>query len=183
MGSPLGDLRDALARKREERHLDLVVPCLDDVEDGVYVRYAPRVTAERVGELEKLRRGEERRTGVPWEIPFALDMLIESCIGVYVRSGDQRVGFCDGYPDDPAKWPRFSDASSEDIAALLPDDLDTSSSEARFRALFECRYAPADARAAAEADISRHLTRLRRFLDGDQPTGEELRGESSPTRR
>lgn len=176
--SPLAGLRRKLGEARERRTLDLVVPSLRDHEGGVFVRYAPRVTFARAQQLREQRRRKAKGT-TGWEIDAELDFLIESCVGVYAVVDGKPYGFSDAAPTNPDDWPRLSDETVEDIAAVLPGDHERALDVAR--ALFGAGYAEED-QGLVDADVMAHSKRLADFY-GFGVDLEDAEGESEPTRR
>lgn len=152
--SPLATIFGRISAKRESKHLDLRVDGLSEaVGHDVFVRYAAKVP------FAKLRTYSEKRRKAhgAWELLSNLDLMVDSCVGVYAVLDGKEYGMSPDAPTDPAEWPRFD----EHLRSGLPDGVGESA-VAIAQALFAAGYSE-DERGHADPEILSHGNRLMRF--------------------
>lgn len=129
IGSPLFDLRQRRGEINARLYLDLQVPRWhDDGGPEIWVRYRP---ARAVTAQKSIQRRAEKKDDEAL-INTEADVLVEACVGVYAKVGEQtfslRVGDAEG------TWTRFD----QDLAVALgldPNDKETTAA-ATCRALY-----------------------------------------------
>lgn len=165
--SPLAGLLSSIQQRRESKHLDLRVDGLSDaVGHDVFIRYAACVPFEKIRSYgtkrHKARKGD-------WELLANLDLMVDSCIGVYAVLDGQQYGMSPEAPTDPVEWPRFDD----DLRSALPEGV-PESAVGIAQALFEAAYNE-DERGKAAPEILSHGDRLSKFY-GYTKDDDELGG-------
>jgi hypothetical protein len=114
--SPLADLRARRAKHLEGLHLDLKVPRWDD--DGgpsIWVRYSPS-SPGKIDDINAKRDEVKKIEGSDWYVNANADVLIDSCVGVYAKDGDDTYSLRPG--DPTGSWTTFD----QDLAASLGID-------------------------------------------------------------
>lgn len=165
--SPLASIVGKVKAKKESKHLDVRVDGLSDsVGHDVMVRYVGRAQFEEVrARLDKRRKSG--RSG--WELLASLDLMVDSCAGVYAVLDGKEYGMSLDAPTDPADWPRFD----ERLREVLPDGVGDSA-VAIARGLFAAGYAE-DERGLADWEVIRHGDELMNFYRQAQG-GDDLGG-------
>lgn len=111
--SPLDGLAAKLAQKRETLHIDLPVPhWKDEMGFDVYVRYAPLSPAYATRISERFQKSKSD----DWEIRANAQMLVNSCIGVFIvdpTEQDKKLSMRPGDPD--GEWTKFD----QDLGEML----------------------------------------------------------------
>lgn len=147
--SPLGSTFDRLREEKEVETLDIPVEGTN-----ISVRYAKLVGQQRIkGYIEKRKEAQ----GSTWEYWIALDLMVDSCVGVFAEVDGVKYGLSADQSTDPDEWPRFDNR----LRDFLPEGVEAKAVSI-CRALFAAAHNEAE-EGAVDADITYHSDSLVTF--------------------
>jgi hypothetical protein len=166
-GSPLINLRQRRADVLKGLHLDLEVPrwTTDDFPYQVWIRYKPVNVTITLTAADKRQKAQAK----DWVALAAADSLVDACIGVYLRDGEQALtltGAGDWVTFDPDTAAEHEWVSVKgDRATELNDafGFDATRAVETLRALFF----------NVDGDLLGHAERLNEFSSAVAPKADE----------